>query len=84
MWYSLEPPRQGGSNGHLQSMFEQKYEKCLMFLTENVQFLEVKFSIYLHRRFFVMCARLGTLPVVHLFIQDDSIKKCLLFYIFYI
>ena len=25
--HSLEPPRQGGSNECLQSMFEQKYEK---------------------------------------------------------
>ena len=35
-------------------MFEQKYEKCLRFLSENFQFLEVKFSTYLHRRVFLM------------------------------
>ena len=35
-------------------MFEQKYEKCLSFLSENFQFLEVKFSTCLHRRVFVM------------------------------
>ena len=52
--YSLEPPRRGGSNGYLQFMFEQKYDKCLMFLTKKFQFLEVKFSIYMHRRVFVM------------------------------
>ena len=52
--YSLEPPRRGGSNGYLQFMFEQKYDKCLMFLTKKIQFLEVKFSIYMHRRVFVM------------------------------
>ena len=33
--------------------FEQKYEKY-EFLSENFQFLEMKFSIYLHRRIFVM------------------------------
>ena len=26
-WYSLEPPRRGGSNEYRQSMFLQKYEK---------------------------------------------------------
>ena len=31
--------------------FEQKYEKYQSFLSENFQFLEVKFSIYLNRRF---------------------------------
>ena len=32
--------------------FEQKYEKdqSFFFLSENVQFLEAKFSIYLNRR----------------------------------
>ena len=30
--------------------FEQKYEKYQRFLSENFQFLEVKFSIYLNRR----------------------------------
>ena len=34
--------------------FEKKYEKYQRFLSENFQFLEVKFSIYLHRRVFVM------------------------------
>ena len=34
--------------------FEQKCEKNISFLSENFQFLEVKFSIYLHRRVFVM------------------------------
>ena len=32
--------------------FEQKCEKYQCFLSENFQFLEVKFSIYLNRRFF--------------------------------
>ena len=34
--------------------FEQKYEKYQNFLSENFQFLEVKVSIYLNRRVFVM------------------------------
>ena len=34
--------------------FEQKYEKYQSFLSENFQFLEVKFSIYLNRHVFVM------------------------------
>ena len=36
------------------SPFEQKYENVGVFLSENFQFLEVKFSIYLNRRVFVM------------------------------
>ena len=36
--------------------FEQKYEK-IEFLCENVQFLVVKFSIYLNRRVFIMQLR---------------------------
>ena len=39
--------------------FEQKYEKYQSFFTtcisENFQFLEVKFSIYLNRHVFIMC-----------------------------
>ena len=34
--------------------FEQKYEKYQSFLSENFQFWEVKFSIYLNRHVFVM------------------------------
>ena len=34
--------------------FRQIYEKYQSFLPENFQFLEVKFSIYLNRRVFVM------------------------------
>ena len=52
--YSLEPPRRGGSNEYPQSMFCAEYEKYLRFLSENFQFLEIKFSIYLNRRVFVM------------------------------
>ena len=31
-----------------------------VFLSENFQFLEVKFSIYLNRRVFVMCRKKGS------------------------
>ena len=34
--------------------FVQKYERYLSFLSENFQFLEIKFSIYLNKRVFVM------------------------------
>ena len=34
--------------------FEQKYEKYRSFLSDNFQFLEVKFSMYLNRRVFVI------------------------------
>ena len=34
--------------------FEQKYKTYQSFLSENFQFLEVKLSIYLNRRVFVM------------------------------
>ena len=34
--------------------FEQKYEKISEFLSENFQFLVLKFSIYLDRLVFVM------------------------------
>ena len=33
--------------------FKQKYEKYLSILSENFQFLEVKFSMYLNRGVFV-------------------------------
>ena len=34
--------------------FERKYEKYQSFLSENFQYLKMKFSIYLNRRVFVM------------------------------
>ena len=42
--YSLEPPL----------CFGQKYEKYQNFLSENFQFLVVKFSVYLNRHVFVL------------------------------
>ena len=52
--YSLEPPCLGGSNGYTQSMFWAEIWKISGFLCERFQFLEVKSSIYLNIRVFVM------------------------------
>ena len=53
--YSLEPPRRGGSNEYPQSMFLSRNMKHIsVILSKHFQFLEVKFSIYLKRRVFVM------------------------------
>ena len=52
--YSLELPRRGGSNEYPQSMFSAEIWKISEFLSENFQFLEVKFSVYLNRHVFVM------------------------------
>ena len=38
---------------------EMKYEKYQSFLSENFQFLEVKFSIYLNKHVFVMNTKGG-------------------------
>ena len=40
--------------------FEQKYEKYQIFLSENFQFLEVKFSTYLNRHVFVIMMTIKT------------------------
>ena len=63
--YSLEPPQRGGSNEYHNLCFEQKYEKCQSFLSENFKFLEVKFSIYLKKRVFVMCRVQGDMKYTH-------------------
>ena len=39
--------------------FEQKYEKYQSFVSENIQFLKVKFSIYLNRCIFIMHLGIG-------------------------
>ena len=51
--YSLEPPAKAILTSTHNLCFEQKYEN-IRFLSKNLQFLEVKFSIYLNRRVFVM------------------------------
>ena len=56
--YSLEPPRRGGSNEYPQSMFLNRNMKNLkVFLSKNLYFLVVKFSVYLYRLVFVMCLK---------------------------
>ena len=55
--YSVEPPCQAVVTSTHNVCFEHKYEKYqfeFFFLSEKFQFLEVKFSIDLDRRVFVM------------------------------
>ena len=56
LWYSLEPPRRGGSNEYWQCMFWAQIWKMSEFLSDLFifQFLVVKFSVYLNRRVFVL------------------------------
>ena len=69
--YSLEPPHRGGSNEYTQSLFWAEIWKISeFFLSENCQFLEVKFSIYLNRSVFVMVFELSVFLVVE--IRDTS------------
>ena len=51
---SLEPPRRGGSNEYPQSMFWAKVWIISEFYLKCFSFFEVKFSINLNRRVFVM------------------------------
>ena len=53
--------------------FEQKYEKYQRFLSENFQFLEVKFSVYLNRRVIIMKReKRGKLTQGVLLLQDNA------------
>ena len=67
-WYSLELPQWGGSYKYPQSMFSAEIEKISEFLSENFQFLVVKFSIYLNRCVFGGQSR-PSLFVQHLIIE---------------
>ena len=51
--YSLEPPRCGSYNEYQQSVLSRNM-KNISFLSENFQFLGVKFSIYLNSCVFVL------------------------------
>ena len=55
-WYSLEPPRRGGSNEYPQSMsvLSRNTKNISDFLSEIFHFLVVRFSINLNRHAFVM------------------------------
>ena len=56
--YSLEPLRRGGSNEYTQSVFlSRNMKKKSEFLSENFQFLVVKFSIYLNKPVFLMSTK---------------------------
>ena len=52
--YSLEPPQWGSSNEYPQSMFWAEIWKISEIVSEYIQFLVVKFSVYLNRHVFVM------------------------------
>ena len=52
--YPLEPPRRGGSNEYPQSMFWAEIWKISIFYFENLHFVVVKCSVYLHRFVFVI------------------------------
>ena len=66
--YSLERSHRGGSNGYPQSMFRAEMRKISVFFNLIFfQFLEVKFSIYLNRRVFVM-----KLPQEQYYIDADN------------
>ena len=62
--HRLWVPRRGGSNEYHNLCFEQKYEKYQNLLSENFQFLVVKFSIYLNRRVFVMYMKREDIPLI--------------------
>ena len=69
---------QGGSNEYPQSMFlAEIYIKKQSFLSENVWFLEVKVSIYLNRRIFVMYRATTTIFAL-LCYTDFKLKKRML------
>ena len=73
--YSLEPPRRGGSNDYLQSMFLNRNMKNIKFLSKNFQFLEVNFSISLNRRVFVMQLRnCLNYTIYHSCIKSDNME----------
>ena len=55
--------------------FEQKCEKYQRFLSENFQFLEVKFSSYLHRRVFVMSMQSGNSCSVYYVVRRVTLSK---------
>ena len=56
---------------------EQKYEKYQSFLSENFQFMEVKFSIYLNRHVFVMVTSplIVSVPLIYDKQEKKSIFK---------
>ena len=62
--YSLELPRQGGSNEYDNLCLEQKYEEYQFFLSENFHMMMIKFSVYLNRLVFVVTITEQSLPII--------------------
>ena len=58
--------RRGGSNEYPQSMFWAEIRKISDFLSKNLYFLVVKFSVYLNRRVFVMVFFVAVVVVLFL------------------
>ena len=58
--------------------FEQKYEKYQSFLYENVQVMEIKFSIYLNRCLFVINRRLAHMSDSTSFSRCGLLGRCCL------
>ena len=70
----IESLYRSGSNEYLQSMFRAeiyKKKKKSEFLSDFLQFLEVKFSIYLNRCVFIMMCNIDVL----LYIYDQCQKS---------
>ena len=63
--------------------FEQRYENIRVFI-EIFQFLEVKFSIYLNRRVFVMAFSVGTSGRLWFVIVAKHRQRHFCFYFFYL
>ena len=74
--YSLELPQCGSSNEFPQSMFWAEMWKISEFLSENFQFLVVKFSTYLNRRVFVMLFFSWCLLCLSLFCTLQTLLLC--------
>ena len=73
--YSLEPPRWGGSNEYPQSMFWANVWKISVFYLKIFNFLEVKVSIYLNRRVFVMDDRKNEKQYPRIIIKYASLES---------
>ena len=54
--------------------FEQKYEKYQNILSENFQFLVVKFSIYLNRRVFIMALQIAQMQRLARIVSNYAVQ----------
>ena len=76
--YTLELLHWGSSNEYPQFMFFAEIWKISEFLSENFQFLVVKFSIYLNKRVFLMKIILAVIGPLVLFPVADLISAYLI------